>query len=230
MKFKYYLRGAGIGVIVSTVILSVTFLFHDNMSDAEVIQRAMELGMVMEEGTKGTLADIPQQGNTKTDQEQPDDNQQADTQAEDRQEGTNDTQTSADQEQDEPKNPDQNSSDVQTGDNSDDSEKEPANQPDPASNQDEQPDEPSKPNTEDDEPPSQEDNHAQGRKVTITIVGGDVSRMVSQKVQEAGLVDDAEEFNDYLGSHNYANFLQPGTYEIKKGSNFRQIAEILTNK
>ena len=50
------------------------------------------------------------------------------------------------------------------------------------------------------------------------------------KVQEAGLVDDAEEFNDYLGSHNYANFLQPGTYEIKKGSNFRQIAEILTNK
>lgn len=44
MRFKYYLRGAGIGVIVATLVLSIAFLFHDNISDEEVIRRAMKLG------------------------------------------------------------------------------------------------------------------------------------------------------------------------------------------
>ena len=60
MRFKYYLRGAGIGVIVATLVLSIAFLFHDNISDEEVIRRAMKLGMVMQENTPGTLADMPQ--------------------------------------------------------------------------------------------------------------------------------------------------------------------------
>ncbi|KAI4447712.1 hypothetical protein C823_002231 [Eubacterium plexicaudatum ASF492] len=62
------------------------------------------------------------------------------------------------------------------------------------------------------------------------IESGDVSRMVSAKVFEAGLVEDADEFNSFLGSNDYDNQLQPGTYKIKKGSDFRQIAEILTRQ
>ena len=69
MRFKYYLRGAGIGVIVATLILSVAFLFQDNISDEEVIRRAMKLGMVMEENAQGTLADLQQPGVTQADME-----------------------------------------------------------------------------------------------------------------------------------------------------------------
>ena len=49
MKLKYYLRGVGIGLIVATLILMIASSLHSNkdMSDAEIIARAEELGMVM---------------------------------------------------------------------------------------------------------------------------------------------------------------------------------------
>ena len=43
---KYYLRGLGIGILVTTVILSLAGIGRKNMTDEEVIKRAKELGMV----------------------------------------------------------------------------------------------------------------------------------------------------------------------------------------
>ena len=41
MKFKYYLRGLGIGILISTIILSVSFAMKKNdLSDDEIIARA----------------------------------------------------------------------------------------------------------------------------------------------------------------------------------------------
>ena len=51
MKLKYYLRGLGIGVLVTTIILTIAHHNQRKMSDADVIERAKELGMVMEEDT-----------------------------------------------------------------------------------------------------------------------------------------------------------------------------------
>ncbi|MGN0344829.1 MAG: hypothetical protein ACI4EC_07710 [Lachnospiraceae bacterium] len=49
MKLKYYLRGIGIGVIVTTVILMIAFAVHREqpLTDDEIRERASELGMVM---------------------------------------------------------------------------------------------------------------------------------------------------------------------------------------
>lgn len=48
MKLKYYLRGLGIGIIVTTVLLMIAFALHKPvMSDADVINRAKQLGMIM---------------------------------------------------------------------------------------------------------------------------------------------------------------------------------------
>lgn len=50
MRFKFYLRGAGIGILFATIIMMVTFHSHgSNISDDEVVQRAGELGMVWSE-------------------------------------------------------------------------------------------------------------------------------------------------------------------------------------
>ncbi len=50
MKLKYYLRGLGIGIIVTTIILTVNFSKDSKkMSDSEIMERASELGMVMAE-------------------------------------------------------------------------------------------------------------------------------------------------------------------------------------
>lgn len=65
MKLKYYLRGLGIGILVTTVILSLAGVGRKNMTDEEVVKRAKELGMA--EST--LLSDLPDQ--TKTDEVRP---------------------------------------------------------------------------------------------------------------------------------------------------------------
>lgn len=49
MKLKYYLRGIGTGIIVTTLILMAAFAVHREqpLSDDEIIERARSLGMVM---------------------------------------------------------------------------------------------------------------------------------------------------------------------------------------
>lgn len=241
MRFKYYLRGAGIGVIAATLILSIAFLFHDNISDEEVIRRAMKLGMVMQENAPGTLADPTLQDNAQTDQQTVTDEDPL----------TEPDQTGSDP--DNPNNPDQNGSDQSSPDQTDSD----PDDPNPAGSGEDPSDQnpsdqtsdgagssssdndndssDSKPDDKKDKPPKKEpdekkDTAESSDEVEIVIESGDVSRMVSAKVFEAGLVEDADEFNSYLGSHDYDNMLQPGSYKIKKGSSFRQIAQILTRQ
>lgn len=234
MRFKYYLRGAGIGVIVATLVLSIAFLFHDNISDEEVIRRAMKLGMVMQENTPGTLADMQQGDASSADLEtgaDPEDNTRtdADPLAESSAEDPNTEDSNANQSQtDDPKDqadPNDNTGDHDLPDKNE-SAKDPSSEKTPDNKPDNSKKNPSKDNPSDkkDEPKTPSD------EVEIVIESGDVSRMVSAKVFEAGLVEDADEFNSYLGSHDYDNQLQPGTYKIKKGSSFRQIAQILTRQ
>ena len=237
MRFKYYLRGAGIGVIVATLVLSIAFLFHDNISDEEVIRRAMKLGMVMQENTPGTLADMPQgdassvdletgadkEDNARTDKDPLAESSVNDSNTDDQ--NANQNQTDDPKDQADPNDntgthdlPDENESakdpsSEQSSDNKSD-----------LSSADENDKEPAKKNPSKDEPKTPSD------EAEIVIESGDVSRMVSAKVFKAGLVEDADEFNSYLGSHDYDNQLQPGTYKIKKGSSFRQIAQILTRQ
>jgi hypothetical protein len=48
VKLKYYLRGLGIGIIVTTLVLMVAFSGKkEKLSDQEIMQRAEQLGMVM---------------------------------------------------------------------------------------------------------------------------------------------------------------------------------------
>lgn len=55
MKFKYYLRGVGIGVIVTTLLFTIAFAFYKpTLSDAEIIKKAQALGMEKVEEKKET--------------------------------------------------------------------------------------------------------------------------------------------------------------------------------
>ena len=46
MKLKYYLRGLGIGIVVTAIIMTVALGNKQPMTDEEVIARAKELGMI----------------------------------------------------------------------------------------------------------------------------------------------------------------------------------------
>ena len=53
MRFKYYLKGLGMGIIITTIIMTVSCVMHNNnLSDEEIIKEAIELGMVMPESEK----------------------------------------------------------------------------------------------------------------------------------------------------------------------------------
>lgn len=45
MRLKYFLRGLGIGIVVTTIILAISHSANRKMSDSEVIERAKKLGM-----------------------------------------------------------------------------------------------------------------------------------------------------------------------------------------
>ena len=47
MKKKYYMRGLGFGILITTLVF--TFLNQTKISDADVIKRAKELGYVKED-------------------------------------------------------------------------------------------------------------------------------------------------------------------------------------
>lgn len=50
MKLKYYLRGCGVGILVTVVILMIALKAKGGvMTDKKVMERASELGMVMQE-------------------------------------------------------------------------------------------------------------------------------------------------------------------------------------
>ena len=59
MKLKYYLRGLGIGILITTIIFIIGIhVNQDQMfSDEEVIRRAKALGMVMDE-TDGKVLNL----------------------------------------------------------------------------------------------------------------------------------------------------------------------------
>ena len=47
MKLKYYLRGLGIGILVTAAILTIVYHTKGSMSDSQIMKRAAQLGMVM---------------------------------------------------------------------------------------------------------------------------------------------------------------------------------------
>ena len=59
MKLKYYLRGLGIGIICTAIIMGIALSGNkrETLTDAEIIERARLLGMVMEEEAKEPAED-----------------------------------------------------------------------------------------------------------------------------------------------------------------------------
>lgn len=46
MRFKYYIRGFGLGMILTTIVLMVAFHIHGGMTEEQIKKEAQKLGMV----------------------------------------------------------------------------------------------------------------------------------------------------------------------------------------
>ena len=99
MRFKYYLRGCGMGILVATLLLMVAAgTKKQDMRDEDVIARAKELGMVFSEEGENPQGNSPETKDSQTEDSETENSQTTDSQTEDS--GTDNSQTTDSQTED----------------------------------------------------------------------------------------------------------------------------------
>lgn len=66
--------------------------------------------------------------------------------------------------------------------------------------------------------------------VQITINRGDSSLTAARKLEEAGVIEDARDFDRYLSQNGYDKYIKTGVHEIPRTGTYEQIAGILTSR
>lgn len=236
MEKKYYLRGLGLGIIVTAVIMGIALsggTKKREMTDEEVIARAKELGMT--EDTRLLEPSSEEEGETETEEEDaaaadtpvkldvavkpeaeleekkaetPEDSAGADAAAKTEQKPTVDTP--------EP---------VQTTTSAATTETKPKADTNEMNKQDDE-EKPAQAKTEE----NSDALPASGGTKSITIVSGDSSYTVAKKLETTGVVSSAYSYDTYLCEHGYDKKLRPGTFQIPAGATEEQIAKIVTGQ
>lgn len=194
MKLKYYLRGLGIGILVTAVIMGVTQGSRkETLSDREIRERAAALGMVEPGNSLADLeaAETPAATETPEAVETP-----AATEIPEAAETPASTETPEAAET-------------------------PAATEAPAAT--ETPEVTARPTQK----PAEEE---EGSSYTFEIQAGDSSYQVAYRLQQAGLVADARDFDNYLCSKGYDRKLKTGSYEIPETATEEEISEILCGR
>ncbi|MGN0482751.1 MAG: hypothetical protein ACI4HI_04270 [Lachnospiraceae bacterium] len=214
MKFKYYLRGLGIGIFCTTLLL--TFEHHlDNstMSNEEVISRAKELGMVMPSQESGELQEGEDANEEETD--------------ETKEKVSDSGQKTADAGSGAGAEADSYSEEKDEGENkkSSETEKKSSSTDEKATKSEEQKKASEK--TGSGKSADVKEAHAM---VNFEIHSGEYSDVVSQNLFQQGIVDNADSFNAFIVANHYDQKLQPGTYALPKGGTYEEIVKILVGR
>lgn len=226
MKLKYYLRGLGIGILVTTVILSLAGIGRKNMTDEEVIKRAKELGMV--EST--LLSDLADQA--KADEVKPTEPETSPQPEETLPSETTPATTPGEENDTEQKTPagQENGAEQETAPGEENGTEQETT---PGQENDTEPEKATEPATTPETPVSPEDGSSDtpaGETFTLVIGRGESSTTVSKNLQKAGIVEDAAAFDKFLCNNGYDKKIITGTYEIPYGASEEEIAKIITRK
>lgn len=214
MKLKYYMRGLGIGILLTALILSIG-VKKEKLSDQEIIDKASKLGMVMaQEQELGEMLAA-----TAT-PEPPEDTESVPevTMAPDSGDDPADTeQTGTEIGDTEPA--DTEPADTETADGNGE-EPEVTAAPDPADTDD---------TVDTDQADEAEDTGELGGTITFTVVKGMSSGKVAKLLQEKGLIEDADDFNSFIMEAGKAGVIRIGTYSLPKDVSYQTIMDTITN-
>lgn len=207
MKLKIYLRGLGIGIVVTALIMGIATKDGRPLTDAEIKAAAAKLGMVESDQLK--LTDLPQNGQETAPPQNP---------ASPSPDPASSPKPAASQE------PGESASEESGESGGNDASEQGEQEPDEPELEEPEPGEPG-PGTEDTPEPVAS---GAGETVEITIRSGAGSRSVSNQLAEAGLIADAAAFDRYLCDNDYARRVCTGTFDIPMGTSEEQIARIIT--
>ena len=217
MKLRYQMRGLGIGMIVTALLMGLT-AEKVPLSDAEIRARAAELGMIESDALKLTdIQNVPagspspeQNGAGETEfgtaNSEPDSEESRGASGEEEQPGSE----GASGEEEQPGSEGASGEEEQPGSGGSSGE---AGQSGPEGTSGEE---------------GQPDSRPAGEMVTITVEPGITSYRVCIMLEEAGLVEDAAEFDTYLCENGYSRKIDSGTYEIPMGISEEEIAKMIT--
>lgn len=236
MKLKYFLRGLGIGVIVTTIILSIAHASANKMSDADIIERAKELGMVYDSLFDNTGNKETESGTAES------------TTAEGEAAGSDSTESTSNQEETEAS---QNQSTEVTGELTQEQSSEAAGsdniQTEEAATAETTAD-PSAGITTDvsaettSESIMESSTAGQVKELAtqvdengviifqLEVIRGMKSAEVAALVEAAGIVDSAKELDSFLIAGDYDNQINIGIFTIKSDMTYEDIAGIITGK
>ena len=204
MERKYYLRGLGIGIVVTAIIMGIATSGKREMTDEEIIARAKELGMVEntvlsekteEEAETEAAIDIADAGDA-IEESAIEETKKPEISAEQKENTTEETkkpETSAEQKE-----------------NTAEETKKPET------------------STEQKTTANKKEDITSAAVKTITVSSGDGSYTVAKKLAEAGVVTSAENFDTYLCQNGYDKKLRTGTFSIPADASDEQIARIVT--
>lgn len=233
MELKYYLRGIGLGIIVTAVIMGFTLSNKQTMTDSQVRERAKELGMIestvlagepkedaeteddaKDNSEENVSVEISESGQEAADAEDIDRIKQIQAAADAA--GTNSN----------PESVDSDIESVDAGAESVDSNTEGADSNTEDVNS----------NTEDVSGSVEsmnsniENTKSDAGSFTVTINSGDGSDTASRKLAAAGVVSSASNFDDFLCANGYDKRIRPGVYSIPANASDEQIARIITGQ
>ena len=156
MKLRYYLRGLGIGIIVTALVMGLSNRDARPLTDAEIRAKAAALGMVESDSLKLTDVVLSPEPTVEPTAEA--------------------TAT-----------------------------------PEPTT-----------------EPTAEVTATPESTTVSITIKSGSGSETVCRQLENAGLIENAGAFDQYLIDNGYSKRICVGTYEIQIGTTEEEIAKIIT--
>lgn len=241
MERRYYLRGLGVGIAVTAVIMGVMTSRDARMTDREVIARAKELGMV-----ESTVL-LDENDEASNGEEEADADNETEEEAGAAREGSAGDGTVPDAgEEAGGKDADEAVDVTGTGVEDDQSGREAGDRTENEDTDEPDADDAGKQVTADNgqAPESAEEDAGQEDKVTseeetkalitsaavkkITVNSGDGSHTVAQKLADAGVIISAQSFDDYLCRYGYDKKLRTGTFSIPADASDEQIARIVT--
>ena len=229
MKLRMYLRGLGLGMIVTALVLSFGVKSENKtMTDAEVRARAKELGMVEEseklkdavskEAVNGeeAVAEVTDRANEDEPAEEVTEPNEVkadgtDKSEEQKPEATKDDAGKPEEVTEEPIK--ESSPEEKVEDNKDAAE---------IDNKKEEIKEAAR-----DEKKSEDDKSK--KPYNLTVERGYSSDRVAGILEDAGVIDNAAAFDRYLCSNGYDKRISVGSYQIPAGADYSTVAKLITN-
>lgn len=221
MRLKYFLRGVGIGILVTTIILTVTHSSERRMSDSEVIDRAIELGMSFSASHSGQQSSTEEASSEESSagQENSGDDVTDDLQHESEAETEMGSQS-----------PSETASEL-----AGDGEALPGKESEAVTGMTTQATTETAETTTELTTENENDGSAAGVMnnevtCTISITKGMSSRTVCDMLKQNGIIEDAADFDRYLIKTGYDDKIRVGEVEVNSGMTYEELTALLYKK